>query len=270
MAAREPRWDDDDEQLVADLVLLGLTRNEARLYLAAEGRPPLRAAELAELAGVTRTKAYAALDQLARRGMVSRQPGRVALFEAADPRLVARQLRQRGVEDQANLVADTGALVADLFARYYAAPASGDPFDFVELIRHGAAAWARREAIAAGAGAEVLLASMPGPAGTLPPVDPTGQREGVSRRSLYALTALDDPGFRARVAEREARGEQVRFARRVAVGLCVVDRRSSVLGLDGDKAGGPGTWLVLEHPGLSATIADAFDAAWAQARPAPA
>src|SRR5437763_320067 len=59
MAAGEPRWEDDDEQLVADLVLLGLTRNEARLYLAAEGRPPLRAAELAELAGVTRAKAYA-------------------------------------------------------------------------------------------------------------------------------------------------------------------------------------------------------------------
>jgi Sugar-specific transcriptional regulator TrmB len=270
MAAREPRWD-DDEQLVADLVVLGLTRNEARLYLAAEGRPPLRAAELAELAGVTRTKAYAALGQLARRGMVRRRPGRVALFEAADPRLVARQLRQRGVEDQAMLVADTGALVAGLFARYYAAPASGDPFDFVELVRHGAAARARREAVAAGAGSEVLLADRPGPAGAAPPpVDPAGQREGIRRRSLYPLAALDDPGFRARAAEREARGEQLRFAPRVAVGLCVVDRRTSVIGLAGEEADGPGTWLVLEHPGLSATIADAFDAAWALARPAPA
>jgi Sugar-specific transcriptional regulator TrmB len=272
MAAREPRWEDDDEQLVADLVLLGLTRNEARLYLAAEGRPPLRAAELAELAGVTRTKAYAALDQLAGRGMVSRQPGRVARFEAADPRLVARQLRQRGVEDQAMLVADTGALVADLFARYYAAPASGDPFDFVELIRHGAAARARREAIAAGANAEVLVAHVPDPAGAWPPaVDPASRHEGVRRRSLYELGALDDPGFRAGVAEREARGEELRFARRVAVGLCVVDRRTSVISLEGDGvASGPGTWLVLEHPGLSTTIGDAFDVAWALARPSPA
>jgi hypothetical protein len=270
MAAGEPRWEDDDEQLVADLVLLGLTRNEARLYLAAEGRPPLRAAELAELAGVTRTKAYAALDQLVRKGMASRQPGRVALFEAADPRLVARQLRQRGVEDQAMLVADTGALVADLFARYYAAPASGDPFDLVELVRHGAAARARREAVAAGASDEVLLACVPGTAGAVAPAaDPAGQREGVRRRSLHALAALDAPGFRARLAERQARGEELRFAPRVAVDFCVVDRRTSVIGLDGDEDG-PGTWLVLEHPGLSATIGDAFDAVWALARPAPA
>jgi len=263
MPAREPPWEGEDE-LVADLVQLGLTRNEARLYLAADGRPPLRASELAELAGVTRTKAYGALHQLVEKGMLRRQPGRVARFEAADPRLVARQLRQRGVEDQAMLVADTGALVADLFDRYYAAPASGDPFDFVELIRNGEAARARREAIVAGATAEVLLAHQ---AAGAPAGDPPSPREGVRHRSVYELGALDTPGFRERVAGREARGEELRFAERVAVGLCVVDRRTSFIGLEeaGD-AGGPGTWLVLEHPGLSTTLGDAFDLAWARAR----
>src|SRR6266540_4089773 len=208
MPAREPPWEGEDE-LVADLVQLGLTRNEARLYLAADGRPPLRASELAELAGVTRTKAYGALHQLVEKGMLRRQPGRVARFEAADPRLVARQLRQRGVEDQAMLVADTGAPVGD----------------------------------------------------------PPSPREGVRHRSVYELGALDALGFRERVAGREARGEELRFAERVAVGLCVVDRRTSFIGLEeaGD-AGGPGTWLVLEHPGLSTTLGDAFDLAWARAR----
>jgi sugar-specific transcriptional regulator TrmB len=265
MAAREPPWEGEDE-LVADLVQLGLTRNEARLYLAADGRPPLRASELAELAGVTRTKAYVALHQLVGKGMLRRQPGRVARFEAADPRLVARQLRQRGVEDQAMLVADTGALVADLFARYYAAPASGDPFDFVELIRNGEAARARREAVVAGARAEVLLAHQTSGAAA---GDPAGPREGVRYRSLYLVGALDAPDFRARVAGREARGEEIRFAERVAVGLCVVDRRTSVIGLDEAGTGsGPETWLVLEHPGLSTTLGDAFDLAWVRARPA--
>src|SRR6266545_6257043 len=255
MAARESPWESEDE-LVADLVQLGLSRNEARLYLAAEGRPPLRAAELAELAGVTRTKAYHALHQLVAKGMLRQQPGRVARFQATDPAVVARQLRQRGVEDQAMLVADTGALVADLFARYYAAQASGDPFDFVELIRNREAALARREAIVAGANVEVLLAEQA--------AAPGGPREGLRRRSLYPLVALDAPGFRDRVAEREAGGEEVRFADRVAVGLCVVDRRVSVINLD---AGGPQSWLVLEHAGLSTTLGDAFDLAWARASP---
>jgi len=264
MAARESPWESEDE-LVADLVQLGLSRNEARLYLAAEGRPPLRAAELAELAGVTRTKAYHALHQLVGKGMLRQQPGRVARFQAADPGLVARQLRQRGVEDQAMLVADTGALVADLFARYYAAPASGDPFDFVELIRNGEAALARREAIVAGANAEVLLAQQTAAAGE---AVPAGPREGLRRRSLYQLGALDAPGFGDRVAEREAGGEEIRFAERVAVRLCVVDRRVSVISLDAGVEGGQGSWLVLEHPGLSTTLGDALDLAWARARPA--
>src|SRR6266508_4089721 len=179
----------------------------------------------AELAGVTRTKAYHALHQLVGKGMLRQLHGRVARFQAADPGLVARQLRQRGVEDQAMLVADTGALVADLFARYYAAPASG-------------------EAV------------------------PAGPREGLRRRSLYQLGALDAPGFGDRVAEREAGGEEIRFAERVAVRLCVVDRRVSVISLDAGVEGGQGSWLVLEHPGLSTTLGDAFDLAWARARPA--
>lgn len=266
MAAPEGAWEDED-RLVADLVQLGLTRNEARLYVAADGRPPLRAAELAELAGVTRTKAYDALHQLVGKGLMHQEPGRVARFRAADPALLARQLRQRSVEDQAMLVA--GALVADLFARYYAAPASTDPFDFVELIRNGEAAGARSEAIAAGASVEVVVAHEPPRAGAgAPGADAAGPRDGVRQRSLYALGALETPGFRDRVAEREARGEEIRFAERVAVGLCVVDRRTSVLSLGASGVpGGPGTWLVLEHPGLSTTLGEAFDLAWARAWP---
>ena len=39
----------DEEQLVQYLAEFSFGRNEARIYLAALGRPPLRVAELAEL-----------------------------------------------------------------------------------------------------------------------------------------------------------------------------------------------------------------------------
>jgi hypothetical protein len=270
MGLREPAGEGENE-LVADLVELGLTRNEARLYLAASGRPPLRAAELAELAGVTRTKAYDALHQLVGKGLLRQRPGRAARFEAAEPEQLARRLRQRSIEAQALLVRDTGALVADLFARYYAAPASDQPFDFVELIRNRDAASARCEAIVAGARTEVVSASRlaPGAIGRAA-ADTAGPRAGVRSRSLYETGFLDDPGFRAEVAEREGRGEEIRFVERVPVGLCVVDRRTSLLSLNPTAvASGPGTWIVLEHPGLSATLTDAFDLAWARGTPVP-
>jgi hypothetical protein len=131
-----------------------------------------------------------------------------ARFEAAAPALLARRLRQRSIEDQAMLVRDTGALVADLFARYYAAPASDQPFDFVELIRNRDAASARREAIVAGARTEVVAASRLALGGVgRAEAAATGRRAGVRSRSLYEAGFLDDPGFRAGPAEREARGE---------------------------------------------------------------
>ena len=48
MSTDDRGWS-DEEQLVQYLAEFGFSRNEARMYLAALGRPPLRVAEVAEL-----------------------------------------------------------------------------------------------------------------------------------------------------------------------------------------------------------------------------
>src|ERR671931_2232600 len=149
MVVREAQWGDED-QLIAGLAEFGLGRNEARLYLAAVGRASMRAAELAQLADISRTKAYDALRLLVEKGLFTEEPGRVARFRAVDPQTVARRLRQQSIRDQAGLLEDTSRLVADLFQRYYASPSTRDPLDFVQLLRQGEAAWARQEAMMAG------------------------------------------------------------------------------------------------------------------------
>jgi hypothetical protein len=159
----------DEEQLVQYLVEFGFNRNEARIYLAALGRPPLRVAELAELADVNRPKAYDALRQLVEKGLFEPEGGgqEPARFQATDPMLVVQRLRHQSALEQADRVQDTSLLVADLFARYYEAPQGDDPFEYVELIRNSDAAWARRDAITAGAEKEVVQArrmTRPGPA----------------------------------------------------------------------------------------------------------
>jgi hypothetical protein len=71
-------------------------------------------------------------------------------------------------------------------------------------------------------------------------------------RSHYEIGFLHDQGFRAEVAERLGHGEEIRVVERVPVGLCVVDRRTSLLSLNpAAVASGPGTWIVLEHQGLA-------------------
>lgn len=65
------------------LQLLGLGEVEARLYLALLPQPPLTGYELAREAGVVRANVYPALQRLARRGAVMRQPGEGGNFKYA-------------------------------------------------------------------------------------------------------------------------------------------------------------------------------------------
>jgi HTH-type transcriptional regulator, sugar sensing transcriptional regulator len=275
MATDDHTWN-DEEQLVGYLADFGFNRNEARMYLAALGRPPLRVAELAELAGVNRPKAYDALRQLVDKGLFEpegsgQEPGRVARFEATDPMLVVQRLRYQSALEQADRVQDTALLVADLFARYYEAPQGDDPFEYVELIRNSDAAWARRDAITAGAEKEVVQARRMTPSGTRPRAgDEVGVREGVSYRALYETGFVAFPQFTARLAERRRRGEQIRFVPEVPIGMCVVDRRKCLLSLNATGlVSGQGSWVVLEQPALADLLTDAFDRLWESGEPNP-
>jgi sugar-specific transcriptional regulator TrmB len=274
MATHDRGWE-DEEQLVGYLAEFGFGRNEARMYLAALGRPPLRVAELAELADVNRPKAYDALRQLVDKGLFAaegtgQESGQVARFKAADPMLVVQRLRHQSALEQADRVRDTSLLVADLFARYYQAPQGDDPFEYVELIRNSDAAWARRDAITAGAEKEVVQARRMTPPGSKPRAgDEVGVREGVSYRALYEAGFLDFPRFRARLAERERRGEQIRFVDEVPVGMTAVDRRKCLLSLNpAGLVSGQGSWVVLEQPAIADLLTDAFELLWESSEPA--
>ena len=274
MSTDDRGWS-DEEQLVQYLAEFGFSRNEARMYLAALGRGPLRVAELAELADVNRPKAYDALYQLTEKGLFAEVPGQEsgqgARYQAVDPMLVVQRLRHQSALEQADRVQDTALLVADLFARYYEAPQGEDPFEYVELIRNSDAAWARRDAITAGAEKEVVQARRMSAPGTRPRAgDEVGVRDGVIYRALYETGFLAFPQFVARLPEREQRGEQIRFIDIVPIGMTAVDRRKCLLALNPTGlVSGQGSWVVLEQPALADLLTDAFDLLWDQARAAP-
>jgi hypothetical protein len=185
--------------------------------------------------------------------------------------LVVQRLRHQSALEQADRVQDTALLVADLFAHYYEAPQGDDPFEYVELIRNSDAAWARRDAITAGAEKEVVQARRMTPPGTRPRAgDEVGVREGVSYRALYETGFLEFPQFMGRLAEREQRGEQIRFIDAVPIGMTAVDRRKCLLSLNPTGlVSGQGSWVVLEQPALTDLLTAAFDLLWDAARPGP-
>jgi len=79
-----PRLAVDDREIVA-LQRLGLTEYESRLYLSLIKQGPTKASQLSFFGQVPRTKAYGAIKELQRKGLLRIIPGKPELYEASSP-----------------------------------------------------------------------------------------------------------------------------------------------------------------------------------------
>ncbi len=83
------------EAAVENLSKLGLSRYQAMVYSALAFLGPSGVSEISRESGVPRTKVYEVLEQLSKEGAVDFQAGRPALYKAASPSALVRQLRDR-------------------------------------------------------------------------------------------------------------------------------------------------------------------------------
>src|SRR5215469_8371558 len=78
---------------VERLVRLGLTRYEARAYVALVRRDASTPAEVARMAGVPKPRIYDVLQSLVGKGLAANRPGRTAKFLRAAPGTAAARAR---------------------------------------------------------------------------------------------------------------------------------------------------------------------------------
>lgn len=103
-----------NETLIEHLKDLGLTPNEAKIYITLLGRAEFKAAEVAEQAGVPRAKVYEALSSLKSKGLCIELPGNIALYCAIAPDEALPSLQRRLEEEQAAQVLRQREKVAQL------------------------------------------------------------------------------------------------------------------------------------------------------------
>ncbi len=84
-----------NEVAVESLVNLGLSRYQAMVYTSLSLLGPSGVSEISRSSGVPRTKVYEVLEQLSKTGAVEFHAGRPALYRAAPPSVLVRQLRDR-------------------------------------------------------------------------------------------------------------------------------------------------------------------------------
>lgn len=254
---------------------LGLSPYEARVLLALLRSGSSTSAQLARLAEVPRTSAYAVLESLSDRGLVHRLPGdgptnwgtpgadevleRLETAKEAAQQDQLRQYRTR-VEEARKLLADT----------ILEQPSAALPY--VHFVQGAPQVKKAYEKLIAEAEREVLMFNRPPytwDPGTVNPAVLELLVRGVQTRVLYQAAQWADPSaevFRSSHAAYHRAGVQARLAETLPIKMAVADRRVALIGMRGpleavDERTFP-TNLLIEDPGMAEVLAASFEFLW--------
>ncbi|MGW1894349.1 TrmB family transcriptional regulator [Streptomyces sp. NPDC002004] len=269
------RWGvmESEQGSVNDLVALGLSRYEARVYLALVRRESYTAAQVAREADVPRQRIYDVLHGLVRDRLAVAHPGRVATFSAIAPELALARLMARQRETLERLEHVSSALTSSLLPLWSAGRAHTDPLDYIEVLRDPRSIAERFEDIQDQAGTELLTLCLPpfvAPAANTAGVRAVRRlrRAGGSVRAIYTYDALGDDEVRENVQRFAAAGEEARFTHKLPLKLVLADASLVLCDMPDPVAGtGATTALFIEHPALAACLRLAFQALWDRAEP---
>lgn len=263
-----------DDGVVNDLVALGLSRYEARVYLTLVRRESYTAAQAARAADVPRQRVYDVLDALVRRNLAVLRPGRVATFSAVAPELALARLMALQRESMERMDRASVTLAAALTPLWAAGQTHTDPLDYIEVLRDPKAIAERFASIQEQATQELLSFCKP------PFVAPAANDEGIAavrrlRRAggracaVYTHEALGDAEVLENVNRFGAAGEEARFTPELPLKLIVADASMVLCDMPDPMAETRATTaLFIEHPALAACLRMSFLTVWDQAETA--
>jgi HTH-type transcriptional regulator, sugar sensing transcriptional regulator len=257
---------------VLGLVELGLTRYEAKAYLALIQRENYAASELAIEAGIPRQRVYDVLNGLVSRGLARDWPGPVTRYAAIDPAAATERLL--GVQRHAlsSLEAKSAELAATLRETWESGRAETAPLDYVEVLRDPGLLGARFLDLQREAQHELLTFAK---APYAIPSNPAGLEAtrrivaaGGDVRCVYEASILDHPDALAETVHFLHAGEGARITEQLPMKLCLADGHRALFSLTDPIAGRlTSTNILIEHPALTSTLRTAFETIWNASQP---
>lgn len=261
----------DVDAQVQGLVDLGLTRYEARAYLALVPHDSATAAELAADAGIPRQRVYDVLASLVGKGLVRDRSGPVTRFVALDPNTAVGRLMAVKQRAFADLQEQAGRLAQDVRSTWSLARDGAAALEYVEVVREPALLAARVHELQESAEHSILMFSKApyvadhtvGVAGTRRVVGAGGEA-----RCVYEESALADEGTVAEIEMFREAGEQARVTARLPIKLVITDDHRAMAALVDPVHGQLTTTnILIDHTAMVATLRMAFEQLWQRAEP---
>lgn len=243
---------------------MGLTTYEAKAYVALLERDSFTAAQVARQADLPRQRIYDVLGSLVEKGLASTRPGSVVKYAAVAPDLAIERLVMAHRHELADLERSALAIIAELGPTYRSGLDKTDPLEYIEVLRDAGAINERFAELQASVKREILVFTKP-PYATPPQENLEGLEVTATHtaRSVYEMSAFDDPDVITGIRRFIEAGEEARFVEELPLKLVIIDETIVMFGMQDPIGHGRDlTIMVVEHPSLASVLKTSFEATW--------
>ena len=254
----------NQSRLIRDLTSLGLTTYEAKAYVALLGRDSFTAAQVSRQGQLPRQRIYDVLSSLVEKGLASSRPGSVVKYAAVAPDLAIDRLVASHRRNMESLERSASDLIAELTPAFAAGKSHTDPLEYIEVLRDAGAINERFAELQSTVKNEILVFTKP-PYATPPQENIEGLPVARAHmaRSVYEMSAFDDPKVISGIRTFVEAGEESRFVDDLPLKLVIIDETIVMFGMQDPVGSGRDlTIMVVEHPSLARVLKAAFESYW--------
>lgn len=256
-----------NDDLIEQLREVGLTANEAKIYLSMLGRPMFKAAEIAQVAEVPRPKVYEALSNLLAKGFCFELAGAVAQYSAVAPEEALPAYQQRQEHELERQLHDRRArmhrLVERLEPMHEAGRSETGLLRYIDILtERGRVTQVANDLLSRAERSILIFEKEPyaQDARTLNSYEMAAVQRGVAVRCVFESSVRN---LKSRAGPLQNAGAEVRLAENLPMKLIVMDDRAAICALRDPITGQQSlTSLRIEHPDFTQAMRLLFESIW--------
>lgn len=248
---------------IRELVVAGLTENEAKVYCCLLRKKQFTATEISHLAGVNRSKIYSVLNNLMQKGLCTEILGKVRKYEAINPQLALGKL----IEERRQQLDKLTKLPAMLEPIFNQNKLNSSPLDFIQVFGTPASIIRKHHNLELESKKFVLSFCKEPYAMSnelnIHEEQVESMKTGVIYKSIFEVDREDIYFFARRMKNFELQGEEIRISYHLPIKLHVFDEQTVMFSMINQINPEENlTYLVIEHPDLALTLIDTFYLYW--------
>jgi len=253
---------------ISDLIKIGLTESEAKVYFYLLKKKNFTATEISKLAHVSRPKVYEVLAKLVQKGLCTETFGRIRKYSAVNPKVGFDNVFKE-FEEKKKIVSNLSETLSTL---YLSEKENTDPLDYIQVIRERSRIVEKVESLERMTKYEVLAFNKP-PYAMNVHKDSISEREefnklkiGIKYTSIYEVDDARNLDFLKNIEKFISAGEEVKIANELPMKMMIFDDKIVIIALQ-DKITSKSslTTMIVEHPDLAKTLRETFNLHWQKA-----